>query len=116
MEQELKFGVEFAVVQLRYPQSTGEDGEFGGQGNGKFLVGGVAAQCLEKLRHKGVDLVVGAGGVGRELEHTHIGGLHVEGDRADLVVDVQYNVAGLALGVRHVVADQSGEVPSHDLH
>ena len=67
MEQELKLGVEFAVVQLRYPQSAGEDGEFGGQGYGQFLVGGVASQCLEKLRHEGVDLVVGTGGVGREL-------------------------------------------------
>ncbi len=74
------------------------------------------AQGFQQLGHEGVDLVVGAGGVFRELKYADIGGLYVEGDRAYLVIYVEHDVAGLALGVGHVVAHESGEVAAHHLH
>ena len=60
--------------------------------------------------HDGVYLVICTGGFSREFEDTYVGGFYVEGYGAYFVVNVEYDIAGVAFRFGHVGAYQSWEV------
>lgn len=113
VEEDLEFGVELAAAHFHDFHAAAEYCEFGGEGRREGFVLVVVSQRLQQMGHKGIDLVVGSGGVFGKFQHAHIGCLDVECDRAYVVIYIEQDVAGFALGVGHVGAYQSGKVTFH---
>ena len=116
VEEGLKFCVQFAVVEPGCLHAATEDGEFGEQRRGEGLFGMVMAEGFEEMGCEGVDLVVGTGCLVGELKHAHICGFHVEGYCADVVIDMEHDIAGGASMMRHVSADETGECTVDHFH
>lgn len=116
VKEGLKAGVELTVFEVDHLHAAAKDGEFGGKRLRESLVAVVMSEGFEEIRKEGVELVVGAGGFPGEFEHAHVGGLYVEGDRANLIIYIEDDVAGFAFCVWHESADEAGEIAFHHFH